>query len=110
MKDKDGVMLQMNENGEFELYKEPFATIEVKSEKDFHKISKALELGNGLLGLMRLCPLADKLAQIEGEVEFAYQCNLSDKTLSPLERVNMITEMNKSLGVLKLLKEVVELS
>lgn len=39
----DGIMLVQREDGKFEEYKEPYATIECKTEEDLIRIQKALK-------------------------------------------------------------------
>lgn len=41
----DGIMLQMNAEGEWTKYEEPYATIEIKTEEDYKELIELIELG-----------------------------------------------------------------
>lgn len=43
---EDGILLSMNEDGTWGLYKEPFTTIECKTEKDYEAFKEIVERNN----------------------------------------------------------------
>lgn len=56
----DGIMLVQNEDGKFEKYKEPFATIECQTEEDFKMIQEAVKQYRGWIDVDQELPKDDK--------------------------------------------------
>lgn len=56
----DGIMLVQNQDGKFEEYKEPFTTIECKTEEDFKMIQESVKQYRGWIDIDQELPKDDK--------------------------------------------------
>ena len=57
---EDGILLVQNEDGKFEEYKEPFATIECRTEEEFKMVQEAVKQYRGWIDVDQELPKDDK--------------------------------------------------